>query len=196
MMTQNLSAESTLGIQAIDWPGSPVQAKVPAATTASPRILVIDDDPLFCKMMKRTAGDNRLSVTVCKSVGEVLGLTQHLPYDVAIVDYFFGELTAVQLVDLLGKDVPIILISGTERAKLTNEMFPISFNRFVHKNRGPITIYCEALSAIGWKNRAVTVGRVSLEMESRRLWWSKFQIWSGVLTAAFAWMLAFLLLGV
>src|SRR5687768_13603444 len=86
----------------------------------SPSLLVIDDDPLFCERMARTAWSSGANVTCCKTVGEVLHLSRMEPlkrFDVALVDYFFGELTAVQVAFLLG-NMPVILMSGTERAHI------------------------------------------------------------------------------
>ncbi len=59
-----------------------------------PRILVVDDEPVFGKIIAEAARRSGMEVTVCKSVEE-LAKCKDWRFDVAILDYDLGEDGAV-----------------------------------------------------------------------------------------------------
>lgn len=122
--------------------------KFPA--NASPKILFIDDDPLLCKKMERKAKSVNIQLTACKSLGEVMKISQAPEFDVAILDYFFGDLTAFQLSHFLKANTPIILISNKNSEELSKEHWPPEIRRFVHKEAGLDAILAEALFTSHW----------------------------------------------
>jgi DNA-binding response OmpR family regulator len=111
----------------------------------APRMLLVDDDPLFCRSVRHAAKKLGLDLTVCTTVGQVTSLQSGVPFDVAILDYFFGELTAFQLADLLDGEVPVLLVSNTSARQLSSDTWPGGIERFVHKNLGVDAILAEAL---------------------------------------------------
>lgn len=121
-------------------------------TVASPRVLLVDDDPVFCKKVQRNAKRLHLDVTVCKTPAEVQRLPNLGAFDVAVLDYFIPGVTAMDLSRKLGEKIPIVLVSNTEAWKLSGENWPPVIRSFVHKSMGPETILAEAMLTARWGN--------------------------------------------
>lgn len=81
------------------------------------RLLLVDDDPLFGKILKQEAKKNNISVVVCISLDNP-ELLAGQTFDAAVVDYDLGNMTGPELgnylVATLGK-IPILLVSGKQR---------------------------------------------------------------------------------
>ena len=80
-----------------------------------PRVLLVDDDPIFCKTIARAAKQQAIDVVTCSSMEEFDRLLSQDPYDVALVDYYFGDRTAPELLHLFDENVPVVLISETKK---------------------------------------------------------------------------------
>ncbi len=109
-------------------------------------VLLIDDDPLFTRIMRRDAKGLPIDLVVCGSFDEWLRLSGRSKVDVAVVDYYLGELTGVTFAGLSGESVPILLISGDDRAG--NETFskwPKTIKRFINKDQGTRAILSGAV---------------------------------------------------
>lgn len=111
----------------------------------NPKILFVDDDPLLCKKLERKAKKMDVDITICKSVSDIMKLPSQPDFDIAVLDYFFGELTAFQLSHLLGREIPIILISNTEARKISNDKWPPEIRSFIPKSKGLDAILSEAI---------------------------------------------------
>ncbi len=114
-----------------------------------PRVLVVDDDPTFCKVMSRTAKKLKIRITTCETLEKLTRLPDRPPYDVIVVDYYFGSLTGTQLSYLLGKHVPVVMTCGTERHRIPDTEWPPCVLYFIHKLQGPEAILTEALKSVG-----------------------------------------------
>jgi len=117
-----------------------------------PRALLIDDDPMFCKQFEKHAQKSGFDLTVCKNVGDLIKLPKGREFDVAIVDYFFGELTGIQMSHLLGGEVPVVMISNSESRSIAGDGWPGFVRAFIHKSRGIEAILAEAMFTVGWPN--------------------------------------------
>lgn len=122
-----------------------------AQEAVCPRILLVDDDPLYCKAVKRAAKKMNLDITVCKTFGEITSLNDRKGFDVAILDYFFGELTGFQLSHFIGPEIPVVLVSNTEARKISGDAWPAGIRTFVHKEQGIQTLLAEAMLTCRWK---------------------------------------------
>src|SRR5688572_1320121 len=60
---------------------------------STPNLLFVDDDPLFCEAIIRIAAHQRIALTVCQNLEQVLQVTRDCQFDGAILDYFLGERT-------------------------------------------------------------------------------------------------------
>ena len=119
--------------------------------TSSPKILLVDDDPMFCKAVQRKAKKLQLDLTICKTLGDITKLPSKPEFDVAVLDYFFGEeLTAFQISHLFSREVPVVLVSNTEGRKLSGDSWPSEIRTFVHKSAGIDAILAEAFLAAHW----------------------------------------------
>jgi CheY-like chemotaxis protein len=106
-----------------------------------PRLLLVDDDPTFGKIMNRAAEMKGVKITYCKSIDE-LGALQSWDFDAIIMDYDLGAVTGFELTEYLEKftkeDVPVILVSQTKQK--SSKHWPNTIREFVHKNLGPFAI--------------------------------------------------------
>lgn len=70
--------------------------------TSYPRILVVDDDPIFGKIINRSANELGANVTFCQSIREFGVLGQNWEeYDVAIIDCDLGAINGCELVEYM-----------------------------------------------------------------------------------------------
>lgn len=113
-----------------------------------PKILLIDDDPIFGKIMKNAAAHKGAPITYCCTLEEFAGL-DHWDFDIAIVDFDLGAVTGLELTaymsQFLSEEVPVILVSQTKHRN--SKEWPGAIREFVHKNVGPFAILDAAFEA-------------------------------------------------
>jgi CheY-like chemotaxis protein len=139
----------------------------------SPRILVIDDDPIFCKALKKTGRKMGVEVKACETTAALSLLPKKLPFDIVLIDYSFHNFTGVQLSYLLGNYCPIVMISATERAKIKEVNWPTSIKTFLHKSLGLDSILSSTLTVLSqeephfnlkhWERQRKNLGRDQVE---------------------------------
>ena len=108
-------------------------------------VLVIDDDSIFCEVMKRTGLLRGIEVTTC-SVLEKMNRPDTWKFDAAIVDYDLDYVDGVELSEYIrhfGSTVPILLVSQT--ARKARETWPHGISGFLPKSIGAQSILDEAL---------------------------------------------------
>ena len=107
---------------------------------ALPKILVIDDDPLFRAKTRQIAHLRNLPITVASSLSEatVMSTGQNM-FDIAIVDYYLDDLKTslrgTEIASLL-ESTPVILISNSDHCIEDSNPFPKSVRKFVNKKFG------------------------------------------------------------
>lgn len=123
----------------------PEDVRMPAVP---PRVLLVDDNEAFGKIMLRAAEKLGVTLIYCKGLAD-LDQLQQWSFDVALVDYDLGELTGFELTQHLEKcsegDIPVILVSQTKRP--VNKNWPVTMREFVHKTLGPFAILEAAFEA-------------------------------------------------
>lgn len=123
----------------------PEKMMVPRST---PRILLVDDDPTFGKIMKKAAKSKNIPLTYCKSILEFSQIKK-LDYDVLLVDYDLGEVNGSELTSYIeqftSEEIPVILISQTNQK--SSSSWPATIREFVHKRVGPFAILDAAFEA-------------------------------------------------
>ncbi len=111
------------------------------ASTFKPRILVVDDDPIFGKTMQRAAALKGVDLRHVKTLEEV-GLVKVEDFDVILMDFALGAVTGLELTryleDQVGKQIPTILTSQTPRS--VSRRWPSTIREFVHKDLGPFAL--------------------------------------------------------
>ena len=120
---------------------STIQAKPKPA----PRVLVVDDDPVFVKTISEVAKQQRIPITSFSSPMEAYRATQAIKFDVAILDYDLGKVTGVQLARHLLRTAqsPVLIVSNC--TDLGNNQWPHSIKKFLPKSLGAQALLVEAL---------------------------------------------------
>lgn len=102
-----------------------------------PRVLLVDDELTFGKIVLKVAEKESIPVHFISSVKELQSLAK-LEFDIAILDYDLGNVTGVQLARFIEKyfsDIPIVLTSDSP--DLRDKNWPKSVIGFVSKSQGP-----------------------------------------------------------
>ena len=120
---------------------------VPAGRRRQPRILLIDDDPVFGKIMQRVAECAKVRLTFV-ATAEQLGSVDPSSFDVGILDYDLGSVTGVDVVRDFDrhKQLPIVLVSQAVRSPESD--WPGSIRQFICKDKGPHKIIVAAVEAL------------------------------------------------
>lgn len=116
----------------------------------APRILVVDDDPSFGKIMAHVAEKTDVVLAACHTVQDLRKLILTWSFDAVIMDYFFGDLTGIQLtkyIEHFRGPIPIILVSQTKPLDSHLAEWPSSINGFIHKSVGHEAILQAAIAA-------------------------------------------------
>lgn len=104
-----------------------------------PQLLLLDDDPIFCKLMENTAQDLGQRLTTCYELEEFGQLPQHHDFDIAVVDYFLEGVTGLDMAHLL-EDKPVFLVSEGLGTRRSHEFWPENIVGFFSKRKGPEAI--------------------------------------------------------
>ena len=121
-----------------------VHEKALALARTSPKILLVDDDPLFRAVMVRLAASEGIEVEAYESMLEVEPFTRIQSYSGAIFDYHLGHLDGVDIVNNLKPffaSIPTLLVSCDEGAAESMGNAPTCpFRGFVSKRLGGLKI--------------------------------------------------------
>jgi PleD family two-component response regulator len=131
--------------------GERMETNMTNKDTRQPRVLVIDDDPLFRAKVRRAAEKRNIFLTVCSSLKEVSIMADTGMFDIAIVDYYLDDMKSY----LRGTDVaralettPVILISNSDHGVENYSSFPGSVRQFLNKRIGINAILSAALRTV------------------------------------------------
>jgi CheY-like chemotaxis protein len=126
----------------------PIPQGMVMAPRKPPRILVVDDDETFGRLISRAAEIKGAKVTYCQSMDEVATMPS-FDFDAIVMDYDLGDITGVELAKRLERfakcDMPAILVSQSRQT--SSRKWPHSIREFVHKSLGPFTILDAAFEA-------------------------------------------------
>lgn len=112
-----------------------------------PKLLLVDDDLIFGKVMQKIAGQAGIQLTYFSSVKGLEKLSS-LNIDIGLVDYDLGSITGLQLARFLENylsQLPVILISQYKHINLAH--WPKSVIGFVPKSNGSYGILSAAIKA-------------------------------------------------
>jgi len=109
------------------------------APRKDPRVLLIDDDPDFCTVMKALAEEINIELDCYSSFEEIGGIEKLEGYALALFDYDLGSENGLELaeyVDFFCQNVPVIIVSGVSNLRKTCRLWPDSVRSFVSKKDG------------------------------------------------------------
>lgn len=118
----------------------------------TPRILIVDDDPIFCRLMAAVGEEMGVIVEYRTSLKELYRVLPKLNFDAAIVDYDLGCVTGVQLsryLEMVSLGKPLILVSSYK--DIPRGGWSNSVRAFVGKATGEATILRQALRCIAMR---------------------------------------------
>ena len=124
------------------------------------RIILVDDDPLFSRMLSKRAGKDDIMVTCCIAIRDLREAYEKMQYDVAIVDYNLRHLKGSNVARLLG-DIPVVMVSSSDEVFACEDQVLQSVKCCMNKREG--------LEAI--VDRAIEFGLHSLARNSERIHW-------------------------
>lgn len=124
---------------------------MPGHRKTNRRLVLIDDDAAFCKIIASFAESRGLILDWYRSLQEMGSVGRLSDYGTAIVDYDLGPMNGVEIAEYLpaffGK-MPMVLISGKDRREGETNKWPASIRKFVHKDAGPDAILDEAVALL------------------------------------------------
>ena len=124
----------------------------------NPRILLIDDDPVFCRKLKQHAKKAGIQLATCHSFEEYEE-EGDWQFDIVMMDFDLGNINGVEfakyLFDTIGT-IPILLISNMDRELEDDSVV----SDFLHKKTGVETLLDTALQLHA---RAKPSGRTPLQ---------------------------------
>lgn len=127
-----------------------VPAPVNSAARTLPRIAVIDDDPMFGKIMEQIGKKVGVEIKHFEDFEDFEDFETLDGFDVAIVDYQLEHMTGLDVgrhVERFIGSLPVILVSRTNLPKSRD--WPRSIKTFVYKGMGAYAILDAALETHG-----------------------------------------------
>ena len=101
------------------------------------RILIVDDEPLYCTSLARLARRNGHDVETSKDSSGAFRLSEEFTPDLLVVDWMLGEsLTGLEVADRLRRHHPrlaTLLISGNPSPELQAQLDRTQETRFLAK---------------------------------------------------------------
>lgn len=112
--------------------------------TRVPKVLVIDDDPLFCALMARLGASVGIDVEAHGSIVEVEPFSRLSEFDGAIFDYYLGRQVGMDIMSNLKpffENMPTLLVSADSGVKsLCSQRACGEVPEFAHKSLGAVRI--------------------------------------------------------
>ncbi len=122
-----------------------------------PRILVVDDDPMFCYAFQRFAKLRQVPVGIYETI-EDFEKTKDWAYDLVVMDFDLGSLSGVEFAEYIENAigyVPTLLVSCADREQEFGSPWPDLIEGFSNKEKGLENIFDDAIKtyAIGRMRR-------------------------------------------
>ena len=115
------------------------------------RILLVDDDPVFAKVLSRTARDRGIEVTVCLSIEDFMHQRDR-DFDCCVVDLNLGSqspvngIELVEYLDSMVRDLHVVMVSQYDLAMKRHAVPKKHSVRFLSKKEGVNRIIDRAVS--------------------------------------------------
>ena len=106
----------------------------------NPLILVLDDDPIFRRIVDRFASRNHLNVVTCKDLAELKAIWRRTPPELAVIDFNLGEeINGTDIARLLG-NTPVLLVSRNSARIPPKSTWSANILEYLDKNAGIPTL--------------------------------------------------------
>lgn len=101
--------------------------------------MIVEDDPVFARVIKRNMEGFGLAVETVHSGEEALALLAGGSHDLLLMDYYLPDMTSKKLVEseaYQNKLVPFIVMTGSQDAKIAVEMMKLGAKDYLIKDEG------------------------------------------------------------
>jgi len=115
-----------------------------------PRLLLIDDDRVFGRIMGQTADNLNLDLDFFESVVSLGFINRFADYDIIIVDQQMEHMSGMEVAAYVPAFFPaktVVLISSTQVVKDGGLELPPYISAFVHKEQGCYQVLKQALAS-------------------------------------------------
>jgi len=116
------------------------------------KLLMIDDDPVFSRFLMRKAASQGLDMDHCSSLIDAIYHDRLENYDAAIVDCVLPGVDGFEIAQYFARflpEIPVVLVSCSERSWKRYLTDPRSAQTFIAKNRGADEILKTTLDVAG-----------------------------------------------
>ncbi|MFK7872522.1 MAG: response regulator [Oligoflexales bacterium] len=114
------------------------------------KMILLDDDPIFCHILERHTRKRGIWLDVCLNVEEFAEKISSDDYDLAILDYDLENYNGLQIANALGQ-LRSMIISRKSQWQKNDYEWSASIQTFVHKKYGADYILDVAIN-LGTKN--------------------------------------------
>ena len=138
-------------------------------STASPNVLVVDDDMAVCRILQRMLNDEQYQVQISQSVADAKEVIEQKPFDVYVMDYKLPDGTGLDLAERIrskGSEAPIILISGYDPSAVALRAEKLRISDIIEKPFARATICGAVKKAIEISPSAGQADAVSVSSSS------------------------------
>ena len=109
------------------------------------KMVLIDDDPMFRRLMSTYANSMGINLKCFSSLLDMHSFAHLKNYDLALIDFHLDSLSGTEIaeyVDIFFGDLPVIIVSGDPEIgeKLKVNKGPACIREFVSKHVGPRAI--------------------------------------------------------
>jgi DNA-binding NtrC family response regulator len=129
------------------------------------RILLIDDDPVFCRRLSTLAKQAGIPVETCDSIEQLGNVSSLANFDVAVLDYFLEDTTGMELAEYMDtffeSGVDVVMISGRTvdevREDSNKKAWPRCVKAFVNKDDGVEAILDAVLESLSKQGKSAAL---------------------------------------
>lgn len=124
-------------------------------TSRLPRVLLIDDDPVFRNLMAEIARVRDVHLDAYESLMDLGSVGLIGDYTVAIVDYCLEDMTGIEIGQYLQAffaKTPMVLVSTLDRSAILESNWPAPIAKFINKSAGCEAILLSALAVAAWND--------------------------------------------
>lgn len=115
------------------------------------KILMIDDDDFFGRIMQQKAAANGVNLEYSNSLEKLGRVGVLLNYDLILLDYWMSDLTGRELAEYVTAfcpDTPVVLISSDKRLLCKKLIWPACILEKICKDKGPLFILSKTIELL------------------------------------------------
>ncbi len=105
----------------------------------STSVLLVDDDPTFCRIMAAAAAEDGIAIDWIDDPIQLQDMRHPLRYDGVLLDFNMGQVNGLDIADYLASlcgNVPIILVTAKRLQDFQHQHWPKTVSHFISKSNG------------------------------------------------------------